>query len=200
VINVEEINQPIHVTNSNEDTVSYSPFISNILTSSLKVIPIFFGATLITPTNIDMLVSNSSNYSAPVYSETLSEQESNTSTLNYIDILREINLRKIMDMKSFEMGWNGSGGMAFSDKAIQFFQKVIANLFKQPELAPTGRNSLYMEYRDEKIGLLAYEVLEDYVTKVIVPSWDYSKMLEKRIYNNVIDVINQDVKEFYGFT
>lgn len=56
------------------------------------------------------------------------------------------NLNKIMKMSRFEDDWNGTGGKAFSPNAIFLFSMVIEMLEKQPEIAPTGRNSLLLQY------------------------------------------------------
>ena len=46
-------------------------------------------------------------------------------------------------MSLFAENWNGSGGKKFSDKSIYLFEEIIKTLYKKPDIAPTGRNSLY---------------------------------------------------------
>ena len=56
------------------------------------------------------------------------------------------NLNKITKMSRFEDDWNGTGGQAFSPNASSLFSMVSDMLEKQPEMAPTGRNSLLLQY------------------------------------------------------
>lgn len=86
---------------------------------------------------------------------------------------KEENLDKIRKMSLFEDNWNGAGAKAFSEKAIKRFVSVVESLDVQPEIAPTGRNSLYMEYRKKDGSLLSFEIKEDGAEKVYVERGDY---------------------------
>ena len=87
--------------------------------------------------------------------------------------------------------------MPFSSKVISFFRSVIEILDKQPQIAPTGRNSLLMQYELEDNSVLAFEVCESRVEKVFVPKGDYSKAEAETFTNNMEQRIKESVTLFY---
>lgn len=115
-----------------------------------------------------------------------------------LDLLKLINLDKIGRMGAFQEGWNGGNGRPFSKTAIKNFNRVITSLEKQPAIAPTGRNSLYLEYRLDDKSLLAFEVGETRVTEVKIPKEDYSRMQMEEFGIEQIDKIQDHVEKFYG--
>ena len=116
---------------------------------------------------------------------------------SYIDFLKIENLYKIDCMSNFKKDWNGSGGMSFSSSAINTFKKILNGLNKQPQIAPTGRNSLFMQY-EENSNLLAFEVTESKVEMVRLSNNDYTTAISKTFKNDFINRINSEVALFYG--
>ena len=114
-----------------------------------------------------------------------------------IDFLKQINLHKIELMSTFEDNWNGNGGLAFSKSAIQTFKTVIKNLHRQPEIAPTGRNTLLMQYELPNQSRLAFEVSESNVESVFVPYKDFRNAETNTFTENFSDNINRYAKRFY---
>ncbi|UWO26517.1 hypothetical protein NQ534_08700 [Marvinbryantia formatexigens DSM 14469] len=112
-------------------------------------------------------------------------------------MLKEENLNKIKKMTRLENNWNGTGGSAFSDTAIHFFESIIGALVKQPQIAPTGRNSLLMQYEKEDKSLLAFEVGERKTEKVYIPGGDFSLAQVQIFTENVSQRINESVECFY---
>lgn len=116
-----------------------------------------------------------------------------------VDAMQQKNLRKIELMAEFEENWNGNGGRAFTSKAISRFQEVIESVPTQPKIAPTGRNSLYMEYRKNDGSILAFEVAENKVEMVIVPQGKYKNAAIKQFDGNTyLENIINGVVEFNG--
>ncbi len=113
------------------------------------------------------------------------------------DFKRIMNLDKIDKMSRFEENWNGNGGLVFSDKALEKFKSIIYTLKYQPEIAPTGRNSLYMEYDFKDNSILAYEVKEDIVEQVYVPGGDFSRSETTSFNENISEHINKRIGELY---
>ena len=102
-------------------------------------------------------------------------------------------------MELFQDNWNGTGGCAFSAKALERFVEVIEVLNKQPKIAPTGRNSLLMQYEKDDKSLLAFEVGEEKVEKVFIPRGDYA-LAEMEVYTEDFgQKIVETVRKFYGF-
>lgn len=115
-----------------------------------------------------------------------------------IDLMRVENLNKINKMSLFDDNWNGTGGKTFSFHAISFFKTIIETLIKQPEIAPTGRNSLLMQYVLDDKSLLAFEVSENKAEKVYIPRGDYSIAQMEEFTENIVQRIKESVEIFYG--
>ena len=108
------------------------------------------------------------------------------------------NLDKLEYMSRFQADWNGTGGLAFSSTAIGFFREIISNLKNQPQIAPTGRNSLLLQYELGDRSLLAFEVREDRVEMVLIPKGNYSLATSKIFTDNYVQQIDTQVACFYG--
>lgn len=115
-----------------------------------------------------------------------------------IDLMKVENLNKIRKMSLFDYDWNGTGGSAFSPNAIALFESIIEILDKQPQIAPTGRNSLLLQYELDDKSLLAFEVSENRTEKVYIPGGDYSMAQMDTFTENVEQQIKESVKLFYG--
>ncbi|HBA46224.1 MAG TPA: hypothetical protein DCZ91_00160 [Lachnospiraceae bacterium] len=115
-----------------------------------------------------------------------------------IDLMKVENLNKIKKMALFEENWNGTGGKAFSEGAINLFKAIINALEKQPQIAPTGRNSLLMQYELDDKSMLAFEVSERRTEEVYIPKGDYSLAQMEIFTENVSQQINESVVRFYG--
>lgn len=107
------------------------------------------------------------------------------------------NIKKIKKMALFSQDWNGTGGNVFSDDAICLFERIIETLERQPQIAPTGRNSLLMQYELEDNSILAFEVSEHRTEKVLIPKGDYEMVQVDFIYEDVVERIKECVTSFY---
>lgn len=113
------------------------------------------------------------------------------------DLLEFINLNKIESMRNFKLNWNGNNGLPFSNDAIDMFLNIINKLMKQPEIAPTGRESLLMQYELEDDSYLAFEVFKDRVTELLIPQNDYDKAITTEISDDFINKMNNSLEKFY---
>ena len=114
-----------------------------------------------------------------------------------IDLLQQSNLDKIQKISEFEVNWDGYGALPFTDASITLFRDVITHLNQQPLIAPTGRNSLYMQYSKDNKSVLAFELGENSLEKVYVPNGDFSRAESKTFNSNYYKVINESVESFY---
>lgn len=112
--------------------------------------------------------------------------------------LQQENLIKIEKMALLESNWNGNGGEKFTTGAIDTFKEVIGVLNRQPDIAPTGRNSLLMRYELANGSSLTFEVSENKAEKVYIPNGDYAKANIQIYTGNVSYKINEAVENFYG--
>lgn len=115
-----------------------------------------------------------------------------------MDVIKMENLNKIENMKKFEYNWNGNGGLPFSAESLLLFQDLIQNVIKQPEIAPTGRESLLVQYELDDKSYLGFEIFKDKATKVLIPQRDYFKAIEEEVTENIVDFVNKNVENFYG--
>ena len=162
---------------------------------------LFAGATLLASTSDtgEQVVILGHN-SMPSYVSYVENQSYNGTVCmsQVVDALKCANLDKIKSMASFAEDWNGNGARAFSKKAIDVFEKIISVLSIQPQIAPTGRNSLLMQYELEDNSMLAFEVSEDKTEKVCVPQGKYELATIELITENIEMNIEKSVVEFYG--
>lgn len=114
------------------------------------------------------------------------------------EILKKNNIKKINKMSRFKDNWNGYGSSSFSKDSIYLFLKIIEHVNRQPEIAPTGRSGLYMQYILKDKSILAFFVEEDILEKAIIPFGDYSKGISEVFYNNILGNVVSSVKEFYN--
>lgn len=117
----------------------------------------------------------------------------------FLDFQKYENLEKLKRMSSFSENWNGVGGQMFTETAISVFTGIIENVCKQPTIAPTGRNSLLLQYELDDHSILAFEVKETCTEMVCVPLGDYSFANSQTFTNNIAQEINSQVARFYGF-
>lgn len=128
----------------------------------------------------------------------ISEESRCVDSNSYVDLLKVENLNKLDCMSAFQDNWNGVGGVAFSDTAIRTFKNILGGLFKQPQIALTGRNSLFLQYESTNHSILAFEVKETQVEMVCVPNGDYKAAVSKIFKDNFTEQMNLEVARFYG--
>jgi hypothetical protein len=61
-------------------------------------------------------------------------------------------LDKITDFATLEEGWNGYGSLKISDEVIEIAKNLVLKLQRLPDVFPTGRNSIQLEYENFDSG------------------------------------------------
>ena len=163
-----------------------------------------FAGTVLLATSFSGLsggVRSIGDYSPAVYIDYSIDGNKETDRLNssrFFDLLKFENLKKLDYMSAFHENWNGVGGQAFSSTSIRIFRDIIENVCKQPNIAPTGRNSLLLQYELDEHSMLAFEVREKRVEMVYAKRGDYSSATSKVFTDDFIQNINSQVARFYG--
>lgn len=139
-----------------------------------------------------------SRISPSIQAENANKDSDSTHSNESIDLTLLLNIDKIKKIAELKENWNGNGGKAFSKKSIDFFVSVLSSLIRQPQIAPTGRGSLYAEYRGDDNTILAYEINEGTVEEAYVPKGDYSLIKGNEFDENIAYNINEKVKMMYG--
>lgn len=58
----------------------------------------------------------------------------------------EHNIRELRELLNLAPDWDGEGSLPFEGPFIQEMIRLLSALPVQPELGPTGRGSIYLEY------------------------------------------------------
>ncbi|MCH7413208.1 hypothetical protein MM213_06925 [Belliella sp. R4-6] len=103
--------------------------------------------------------------------------------LNNIDTLKSI--------KNLPKGWNGENTFKFSEDLIQKVYNILSILTFQPEIFPTGRNSIQLEFERED-NYLEFEIFEDKIIALI----QFNEIDEEKEVEE-IDILNL-VEDFYA--
>lgn len=199
----ERMDDKINVLNPSisREGIIKNKLISKVETTVSFLTLVFVGATALNSNSID-LTSCSSNESKSCSINYLDisndREEVIMSNSVAVDLLQISNIDKINKMKMFQDDWNGTGGMKFTSGAIRTFLDVINNLNMQPWIAPTGRNSLLMQYELNDGSKLAFELAENKLDEVYVPNGDFSHAVTATYTQDFSRHVGESVKRFYG--
>lgn len=109
------------------------------------------------------------------------------------DTLQE-NLRKIDDIANLEYNWNGYNAKPIPKDIIDKTKKILTNLPYQPFLAPTGRETIQIEFELTDASYLGFEIFKNKITMLYVPQRDYKNAIEKPLENK--NKLNNIIKDF----
>ena len=84
------------------------------------------------------------------------------------------NMKTLSIIESLEENWNGYGAPPFQKELIDKVKCIIKNLDEQPEIFPTGRGTIQLEYESKDKSYLEFEVYLDHVSMLFVECRDYS--------------------------
>lgn len=115
------------------------------------------------------------------------------------DLLKIENLNKIGKLKELNYNWNGNGAEAFTSEEIELFERIINALNIQPQIAPTGKGSLFIQYEDNANNVLAFDVSIERVEKVFVPQGVFANAETEVYTEQFVYNILQSVNDFYGY-
>lgn len=77
------------------------------------------------------------------------------------NIMLSQSLRSINEIKELKKNWNGNDTEPFSSELISLITKITENLVVQPMIFPTGRNSIQLDYENDKNDYLEFEIFEN---------------------------------------
>lgn len=103
-------------------------------------------------------------------------------------------LLRLGEIESLQSNWNGNGADAFSKEIISKARELICSLSIQPIILPTGRDSIQMEYENQKGDYLELELFEDGRLKMF--SYTHDGVSETKDIS--CSSANKAVCDFYG--
>ena len=104
------------------------------------------------------------------------------------DLLRNISI--INSYAKLRKNWNENGASPFTQKLINKTIEVLRNLNYQPQVFPTARNSILLEYGKPTGGFLGIEVFENRIETFIAPQ-KITKILDHRNVIEISEIVNE---------
>ena len=83
------------------------------------------------------------------------------------------NIERLNNIALLKQDWNGCGAKPFSHILLNRVKEIISNLYEQPDLFPTGRQSIQLEYHSTNGNYLEFEIFEERVIAMQVTGDDY---------------------------
>lgn len=138
------------------------------------------------------------NLLQPKYYNQNNNSSNNTNKELYDTYQQCLNIRKINDISLLKENWNGYGAEPFSKETILISQYIINLLSKQPDIYPTGRDSIQMQYELPDNSYLEFEVFKDKIIYLEVPERNYILARTNTFSKSEIYKLNSIVQNFYG--
>ncbi|MCC8104949.1 MAG: hypothetical protein LIO99_02875 [Clostridiales bacterium] len=111
---------------------------------------------------------------------------------------KEDNIRRLKEIGHLSDDWNGYGAGAFSSALIDKCNTIINGLDIQPDVYPTGRQSIQMQYELEDRSYLEFEIFEDKTLCLKVHRRIYSNATTMQITENESERVRGIVEDFFG--
>lgn len=121
-----------------------------------------------------VIINNNTKTLKPFVHNSISIDFNETITVNnlqreekyFLNDLCLYNLRKIDDIARLPNNWNGNGATSFSNQLIDKIRQIVVSLKRQPEIFPTGCNSIQIEYDGPKNSYLEIEIKDEDIASV----------------------------------
>ena len=105
-------------------------------------------------------------------------------------------LKVIGDIQSLKPDWNGYGAKPIPKEVTQISRKIVRTLSKQPDIYPTGRRTIQMQYELADKSYLEFEIYVDHIHILEVPKRIYNKAVEADIPVNEHYLLENWVTKF----
>lgn len=114
-------------------------------------------------------------------------------------ILYEKNKNVLNELAKLKDGWDGKGSYAFEERIITSSFDLINNLEVQPEICPTLRQSIQMEY-EKGDYYLEVEIFNDRIEYYFDCAGDEDAGLISNVIDIDFEMINKIVNDFVSET
>ena len=111
---------------------------------------------------------------------------------------KNMSLRILSDIQGLEQDWDGYGAEKIPDSVILLARNLVASLDHQPEIYPTKRRTVQMQYELSDRSYLEFEIYTDKIEVLSVPQRDYEKAQEYSVDANRYYEIRDIVNSFYA--
>ena len=136
----------------------------------------------------------------PVYAQgSLGSVADNSQTKNDANWAeKNRSLRTLSDIQNLEHDWDGYGADRIPAAVVLLARNIVASLDYQPEIYPTKRRTVQMQYELSDRSYLEFEIYPDSIECLSVPQRDYEKAREFSIDANRYYEIREIVNSFYA--
>ncbi len=107
-------------------------------------------------------------------------------------------VRRLNEIGRLPYDWNGYGAKPFSTMLIDRCQGIVSALTHQPQIYPTGRQSIQFQYELKDRSYLEFEIFENKTMCLCVPKRVYSDAKTMEITDSEEENIKEIVGSFYG--
>lgn len=109
-----------------------------------------------------------------------------------VDLLKSY--QKISEIRNLAENWNGNGASKFSTELLDFVRNIIEKLARQPNIFPTARESVQLEYENDVGDYLEFELFESGRIKKFYYGHDGATETKDITAEMIYGVVNR----FYG--
>lgn len=78
-----------------------------------------------------------------------------------INISKYESLKRLTEIKNLPDNWNDNNAKKFSAKFISYVRTILTHLEIEPDVFPTARDSIQLEYENSAGDYLEFEIFED---------------------------------------
>ena len=100
-----------------------------------------------------------------------------------------MNIQILNDILSLTKNWNGYGAEPFSEKHVDFVSDLIDRMPCRPDVFPTGRKSIQLEFYNEN-AYLEFEIFENEKIHLYIQHSDgleQEGIIQKEYVNDIIE-------------
>ncbi len=108
------------------------------------------------------------------------------------------NMKRLDDILALPEDWNGYHAKPFSKDLVDKCKNVVETLTYQPDVYPTGRQSIQLQYQLEDESYLEFEIFKDKTVCLYVPQGIYEKAIEQHFIHAEEQQIKEKTDWFYG--
>lgn len=104
-------------------------------------------------------------------------------------MLNEKTIKKLEELSELEEGWNGYDAPPISDRVIDNTRTVLSYLSFEPQIFPTGRNSIQLEYGDDE-NRIELEIFDNEAQYGVIKNYEYISFDEPITLEDCVAVLN----------
>lgn len=93
----------------------------------------------------------------------------------------EHSLETLADILALEKDWDGYGSDPFEKPLVDLVKSIVKELTIQPEIFPTGRRSIQIEYDAEDESYFEAEIFIDHASILEIPYHEYTKAITRTV-------------------